>query len=151
VEWVFGYASLRALGGEPAVLRGHERFWGVAMDNRVDLPGYKKWLRPDGTRPAVHVAFLDVRPAPGRDLPGVLLPADDLAALDRRERNYARADVCAHVEPCPGRVWTYVGRPEARARLARAGRVLVARAYLEASGASAEGLDVADLVRVDLP
>ena len=35
--------------------------WGVAMDNRVDVPGYKPYrLRADGSRPAVFVAFLDI-------------------------------------------------------------------------------------------
>ena len=38
---VFGYGSLVADGAQPCELRGFRRFWGVAMDNRVDLPGYK--------------------------------------------------------------------------------------------------------------
>ena len=36
------------------------------MDNTRDLPGYKYYVAPDGTRPAVFVAFLDVAAGRGR-------------------------------------------------------------------------------------
>ncbi len=61
--YVFGYGSLVAEGEgcHVAVLRGYRRVWGVAMDNSVDLPGYKCYrLRADLSRPAVFVAFVDV-------------------------------------------------------------------------------------------
>src|SRR6476619_422472 len=71
-EYVFGYGSLvRAPGGHVAELIGHERRWGVAMDNTRDLEGYKYYLAPDGSRPAVFVAFLDVAPAAGASVHGV--------------------------------------------------------------------------------
>ena len=54
---------------------------------------------------------------------GLCLPVDDavLARLDRRERNYSRLDVSDRIDARGARVWTYVGTPEARARL-RQGR-----------------------------
>src|SRR3954463_5784770 len=102
-DLVFGYASLVAAPGAGlAVLRGHRRVWGVAMDNRVAVPGYKVYERPDGARPAVDVAFLDLEAAAGADgVNGALLAVDDaaLARLDRRERQYRRVDVTALVAP----------------------------------------------------
>ena len=62
--WVFGYGSLASLpGAQPAVLEGHERSWGVAMDNTVELPGYKVYEDADGTGPRLR-RF--PRRAPGR-------------------------------------------------------------------------------------
>lgn len=176
MELVFGYASLvphtggtaPARSARPAVLLGARRFWGVAMDNRVRIPGYKVWLDAAGRRPRVHVAFLDLRDAPGAAVDGVLRPVDaaGLALLDDRERNYARVDVTHRVPGAPGRVWAYVGTPEARRRLATAPRAVVARPYLELvrAGFARRGLlhrfdattdparlPVADLRRVDVP
>ena len=88
---VFGYASLVGADGlRPATLRGHRRVWGVAMDNTVDLPGYKRYLAPDGSRPALCVAFLDVVPDASASVEGLCVPVDGdaLAWLDDRERNY---------------------------------------------------------------
>ena len=175
---VFGYGSLVALpGARPAVLRGWRRVWGVAMDNAVAVPGYKVYERPDGTRPACAVAFLDLEPADGAEVGGALIEADPagLEALDARERQYERIDVTAAIAPAPGpagaRVWTYVGRPPGRARVAagRAGTapVVIQKSYAElverafaALGdealaryrASTEPppFPVADLARVDL-
>jgi hypothetical protein len=145
VGHVFGYASLVAApGARPATLRGRRRVWGVAMDNSVAVPGYKVYELPDGSRPPVAVAFLDLEPA-GADavVDGALLPVDAgvLAALDTRERQYERVDVTAAVaaadgaDPPAGPVWTYVGRAPGRARVAagRAGaaEVAVQRAYVD--------------------
>ncbi|MGH2910161.1 MAG: hypothetical protein ACRDK8_12795, partial [Solirubrobacteraceae bacterium] len=76
-DYVFGYGSLaagdvtpgrrRLLTGFVADLRGVRRGWGVAMDNRVDLPGYKCYLDPDGRRPALSVCFLDIEPVASLD------------------------------------------------------------------------------------
>jgi hypothetical protein len=140
--FVFGYGSLVAVAGtRPAVLREHRRTWGVAMDNRVAVPGYKVYELPDGARPAAAIAFLDVEPAAGIAVNGCLLPVDAeaLATLDARERQYRRIDVTAAIDPPPapadGPVWTYAGRPEGRARVAagRAGTttVLIQRAYVD--------------------
>jgi gamma-glutamyl AIG2-like cyclotransferase len=176
MELVFGYASLAWDGRCPvhqAELRGARRVWGVAMDNTVDLPGYKHYRRRrDGTRPEVCVAFLDLEPAPGEAVNGVCLEVSPrrLAKLDARERNYMRVDVTDALHPRPpGRTWAYVGRPESRARLRRArarSGAVVSREYrervlrgFEALGRDAlarfrgstelDGLPVVDLVRVD--
>ncbi|HSD76198.1 MAG TPA: gamma-glutamylcyclotransferase family protein, partial [Solirubrobacteraceae bacterium] len=141
---VFAYGSLaRDLRGEPAVLRGARRTWGVAMDNRRVIPGYKVWLDPrDGSRPAVHVAFLDLAAAhAGARVRGVLVPvsAAELERIDARERNYARVDVTDHLaerpRPRTGRIWAYVGTAAGRARFragTATGTAVVARAYLDA-------------------
>ena len=103
---LFAYGSLgHDRGGAPARLEGRRRAWGVAMDNRVIIPGYKVWLDPrDGRRPAVHVLFLDLEEAPGHAVDGVLLPVvpEELPALDLRERNYVRDDVAAGLRPAAG-------------------------------------------------
>ena len=108
---VFGYGSLADPGaGRPHRLAGWRRVWGVAMDNRVTIPGYKYYLDPAGARPAVHVAFLDVVPDPGAAVEGRAIEVEDLAPLDARERNYRRVEV--------GGIWVYVGLEAARARFA---------------------------------
>jgi dephospho-CoA kinase len=139
-QFVFGYGSL---AGEHLVcpvarLRGWRRVWGVAMDNRLDVPGYKSYrLRSDGSRPAVFVAFADIEPDPSGAVTGVCMPAaaDDLAALDRRERNYDRIDVTSQLDPSPpGRTWAFRGSDAGRARLREglaAGIAVVSRDYLD--------------------
>jgi hypothetical protein len=152
VDLVFGYGSLVAVTNEPVIARlaGFRRELGVAMDNAVDLPGYKYFVRADdGSRPGVFVAFADLaetgREVPGPAVNGVLLPTPDLTALDARERNYERVDVSGEVEGAPpgARVWAYVGSASGRARFARgrvAGTLVVARAYVEAVQAAFRGL-----------
>jgi gamma-glutamyl AIG2-like cyclotransferase len=179
-QYVFGYGSLAASlldGGYVTELRGHRRRWGVAMDNRRDLPGYK-WYRlaATGARPAVFVAFLDVAPASGGEaVNGVCRPLLDgeLASLDARERNYERVDVTALVSEARGRVWAYVGSAAGRARLdagISSGTAALSRAYrahveagfralgageLDAFHASTDpppdGCAPLDLERLDLP
>jgi gamma-glutamylcyclotransferase (GGCT)/AIG2-like uncharacterized protein YtfP len=135
--FVFGYGSLVADAPRRARLRGHRRVWGVAMDNRVAIPGYKVYERADGVRPQVAVAFLDLAPAAEHDVNGGLVEVDHaaLTALDRRERQYRRHDVTDLIHPRPhGRVWTYVGRAAGRTRVAQhrgAGRVVIQHAYAE--------------------
>ncbi len=135
--YVFGYGSLVALpDAVPARLRGFRRVWGVAMDNTVATPGYKVYENPEGTRPAVAVAFLDLAEDPDAVIDGALIAAPDLALLDARERQYERIDVTAAVEPRPdGKTYTYVGRAPGRARVT-AGRdgsvtVVIQRAYAD--------------------
>jgi hypothetical protein len=141
-RYVFGYGSLAAWAGRGealAELAGARRVWGVAMDNRVEIPGYKVYVDPaDGSRPPVHVAFLDLADAaPGAPpVNGILVAVDARALddLDRRERNYERTDVTDRVRDAPGRVWAYTGSAAGRARLAdglRAGTAVVSRAYLD--------------------
>jgi hypothetical protein len=156
-EYVFGYGSLAAdlAGGHVAELRGYRRFWGVAMDNRIDVCGYKHYrLRSDGSRPAVFVAFLDVVPEAGAVTRGVCVPlaAAQLPALDRRERNYDRVDVTDAVAPAPGTVWAYVGTAAGRRRLRRAcegGRAVVSRDYLERTRAAFAALGAVALAEFE--
>lgn len=173
--YVFGYGALvrDRPDGHLAELAGHRRCWGVAMDNRIDLPGYKWYRRADGSRPAIFVAFLDVVAAAGGSVNGVCTPVadDELARLDARERNYVRVDVTAHVAGARGRVWAYVGSAEGRDRRRAGevtGRIAIARAYaqdveaafarlgpaeLDGYRASTEAppFPLLDLARVDLP
>jgi cation transport regulator ChaC len=153
VDWVFGYGSLAALpGGFVARLRDHRRVWGVAMDNREQVPGYKVYRDGDGERPPVWVAFLDLAPAPGTSVNGVCHPVgpDELAVLDRRERNYERADVTALLDAPRGRTWAYLGSDAGRERLAegeRAGAAVVASEYRERVVAAFAALGDAELER----
>jgi hypothetical protein len=137
-QYVFGYGSLVAGVGVPCRLRGYRRAWDVAMDNSVDLPGYKHYVDPvTGARPAVMVTFLSISPDAGGCVNGVLFPVDGvgLAALDARERNYRRSDVrglLSGAELGEGPVWAYVGSPAARRRYAdglAAGRAVISRDY----------------------
>jgi hypothetical protein len=150
---VFAYGSLAAdlAGGEASELRGFRRVWGVAMNNRVDVPGYKHYrLRADASRPAVFVAFLDLVADPRASTYGVCVPvtADGLLAIDRRERNYERVEVTDAVRATSGRVWAYVGTSAGRRRLSRArtgGRAVVSRDYLDRTRAAFAALGPAAL------
>jgi hypothetical protein len=133
---VFGYGSLAAqVGGRAFVLGDHRRGWGVAMDNRRTIPGYKFYVDPEtGERPAVFVTFVCIWPEPGASVEGVVFEIDDdgLAALDRRERNYDRRDVSAHVDG-DGPVWAYLASDAGRARFAAgraAGTAVISAEYL---------------------
>jgi cation transport regulator ChaC len=153
-EYVFAYGSLvrdLADGDEAerrgAHLRDHRRAWNVAMDNSVSLPGYKYYLdAEDASRPEVFVTFLNLVPAPGHRVNGMLVPVSpgELVELDRRERNYARREVTASIEQAAGgRVWSYFGKPEACQRFAaglRAARAVVDESYLERVRAGFEAL-----------
>lgn len=191
-DYVFGYGSLAGelAAGDPAegvparasavdravaLLRGRRRVWGVAADNEHAIPGYKRYLlRSDGSAPRVFVAFLDLLEDPGSAVNGVLAPVDAeaLTRLDRRERNYDRIEVTTAIDsPPPGRVWTYVGSAEGRARLEtgrREQRLVIALAYAESvhaafrslgdgeyerflASSDLDGLPLLDLQRVDLP
>jgi Gamma-glutamyl cyclotransferase, AIG2-like len=148
---VFGYGSLVAGGARPATLSGWRRTWGVAMDNTVDLPGYKHYEVPEtGERPAVFVAFLDIEPDPGAEVPGAVMEvaAEALPALDARERNYARTAVQTSAGPAVA----FAGRPQARERRRRgvaAGTCVVHRGYLEAVRASFAALAPGGAERFD--
>ena len=87
----------------PAVLRGHRRVWGVAMDNRESIPGYKRYVDPPGAAPGVCVLFLDAVADAGASVNGAVIEVEDrlAPALDRRERNYERVDVGANVGADP--------------------------------------------------
>ena len=153
---VFGYGSLVAeTNGRRCVLREHRRGWGVAMDNRRTISGYKYYVDPDtGERPEVYVAFLCIWPEPGASVDGVLLEVDDagLAALDRRERNYERRDVSAYVD-ADGPVYAYVGSAAGRERFEAgraAGTAVVAREYLDVVPGPPPPVPVRSLLRRDV-
>lgn len=145
-QFVFSFGSLvshvqpgasRAAGpdGFIADLPGFRRCWGVAMDNTEHVEGYKFYRDSTGGRPALMVAFLDLRPDPAGRVNGLCRPVSDvdLETLDRRERNYTRVDVSPIFSlQLPGRYWLYVGNSVARSR-ARTGlaenRLAVPNAY----------------------
>jgi cation transport regulator ChaC len=145
MPWLFGYGSLLPAGvaalprgAVPCRLSGWRRWWGVAMDNRRDLPGYKHYRTPEGARPDVMVAFLDITPAADGLVNGAAIPVDEaeLPGLDRRERNYRRVEVGDSLDTRlpDGPVWAYIGLHASRERAAigrREGRLVVARSYYE--------------------
>ena len=125
-QFIFGYGSLVATHAGKAYaphlsrLTGFRRGWGVAMDNRRDIPGYKYYLEAEsGRRPDVFVTFLDIMPKPSAQVNGLVIPVSvsELADMDRRERNYQRLNVTGAVHPpVEGMVWAYAGLDEARVR-----------------------------------
>jgi hypothetical protein len=185
-QFVFGYGSLAAPSG-PSVgrrfqrrgfvadLPGFARSWGVAMDNRQDLPGYKYYTDADGRRPAAYVTFLDLRPSDTTTagVNGLCRPVGetDLIELDRRERNYERVEVSDRIDAGGAQVWVYLGSAAGRARLEagrNGGTAVIDANYLRAveAGFSAlgeaehrlcvpslapGGLPVAELTRHQLP
>jgi dephospho-CoA kinase len=169
-QFVFGYGSLTVQAGPVptrelkkhgfvADLTGLRRVWGVAMDNRRDLPGYKYYTDGGGGRPEVFVAYLDLvaEPADGARaaVNGVCLPVDGamLEVLDRRERNYERVDVTERLAGCDAaktagaRVWAYVGSPDARERFAagrEAGTAVIDAGYVRTVEAGFAALGAAE-------
>ena len=121
------------------------------MDNRETIPGYKVYVDPEtGEQPPVHVAYLGLRPDPQAHVSGVALAVtpDELARLDRRERNYDRRDISdlldADVE---GPVWAYVGSSAGRQRLAAgraSGTAVVSAGYLQDVKQGFEALGLLD-------
>jgi hypothetical protein len=147
-QFVFGYGSLAVVAdgvapsrkphaeGFVCDLRGYRRQWGVAMDNRRDLPGYKHYTDELGRRPAVFVCFLDIEADPRASVNGLCVPVDDarLAALDERERNYDRVDVSDSADAGGAGVWAYIGARAARLRMrwaVAAHRAVIDARYLE--------------------
>jgi hypothetical protein len=142
-QYVFGYGSLLTRDAEPipelmpSRLRGHRRTWNVAMDNSRAIPGYKRYVDPvTGNPPAVFVVFLNIVADADSEVNGALFPVSDekLAALDRRERNYERIDVTAHLAEAAGPVWTYSGSTAGIERFEaakRAGAAVISRGYVD--------------------
>lgn len=161
-QFVFGYGSLIGRFARPPTRRpraagfvadlvGFRRTWGVAMDNRRDLAGYKYYTSADGDRPEVFVAFLDIRPSlDGREVVnGLCLPVDgaELESLDRRERNYERIEVSDRVSAGGARVWTYVGSSAGQQRLRQgraAGTAVIDANYLSHVRAAFAAIGEAD-------
>jgi len=90
------------------------------MDNQQNLPSYKYYLDPKtGLRPEIYVTFLNIRPALGHVITGILFPVtkNELQMLDARERNYTRKEVSKSISlSVAGRVWVYEGTEAARER-----------------------------------
>jgi len=129
---VFGYGSLIAGGDHPrARLTGWSRCWNVCTDNTADGPVV--YQDPaGGARPPIQVLFLTIEAGAGA-VEGVLLvvPDEDLPALDAREGNYRRVTV--EVDDF-GPAWTYVAKPESAERARRgieAGTARIRRQYLD--------------------
>ena len=152
-NYVFGYGSLvdvDALAGflgrpVPADewtrcrLRGYRRAWNVAMDNSLDVPGYKHYVDAEtGLRPAGFVTFLNIRPAARQAVNGIVFRVrkHEIPQIDARERNYDRIDVSGKLDPeVPGRVWTYRGKADAQRRYVWAARLrsaVISQDYFDA-------------------
>lgn len=100
-------------------LQNYRRYWGVAMNNSVYIPGYKIYEEPySGDRPNVYVAFLDIRPEKHAWVNGIVFDTNDQATeiLGSRERNYDRIDLFSSSSFVPEPLWTYVGSAEGRQR-----------------------------------
>ena len=119
-------AARRRARGVPCRLRGQRRGWGVAMDNRRTLPGYRYFLDPaTGERPAVYVAFLDIRPDAGARVDGVVFPARPRRARRARAQLRARARSAGSSTPTSA---ARCGPTSACPRRASAARPAAARA-----------------------
>ena len=141
-QYVFGYGSLVATHKPDnpeqglSFLHDYGRRWGVVMDNRADIPGYK-YYRDSHTRsrPDVYVTFLDIYPKAGARINGLVIPVSksELVRLDQRERNYQRVDVTDAIEPeVEGIVWTYIGTKDAYTRYIhgqREGKCIINKKY----------------------
>ena len=132
--YVFGYGSLvdidqlaRFVGREIKShewticrLRGYRRLWNIAMDNIVDLPGYKYYIdAKTRVRPRIFVTFLNIQPCENRAINGIAfrISAEELHMLDIRERNYDRIGVDGMLDrELPAPCWVYVGTDEAERR-----------------------------------
>ena len=149
MSWVFGYGSLvsptsleRTLGRPVptdrdwvlAVLRGYGRRWNygsrtVRADWEIDGRPVERGL----------IVALGLVEAPGDWCNGAVAAVsdDELALLDRRERDYDRVDVTDRIDPAgtiSGPVVTYVPRTRAVARYVEhrdEGRAAVSRRYFD--------------------
>jgi len=120
-------------------LRGYRRLWNVAMNNTVDIPGYKYYIDPSTReRPAVFVTFINIRESAESNCNGVIFEVSEatLPEFDRRERNYRRIDVSGNFHPhVDGTVWAYIARDEGIARYEeglRTGTAVIHEQYLNA-------------------
>jgi cation transport regulator ChaC len=134
-NFIFGYGSLvhteklaqylkrksvNSLKHTFCTLRNYRRCWNVAMNNQIDLPGYKYYLdRETGKRPKGFVVSLNIYFSENAEITGILFGVNDeeLQILDKRERNYRRIEVTNHINiSTSGKVWTYLGLEEAKKR-----------------------------------
>ena len=136
-EHVFGFGSLVGLGAlaqflsrppfaaseaYPCHLHDHRRLWNIARDNSHDRPGRPYFVDDDGERLDIFVTAVNIRPAQGSTVNGVVFPVTgaQLALLDIREANYDRIRVDGALAPgLPGCIWTYRGKALAEAWFAQ--------------------------------
>lgn len=169
--WVFGYGSLvspASLGstlGRPvtpgvdvveAELAGYGRRWNYGVGHVA-----AHWLDTAGEAHDCTIVALGIELSAHEDVNGmaVRVDADELARLDRRERDYDRLDVTdliRTVRPVDGTVVTYVPRPAAvdRYRQARdAGTAAIEQRYwnLVDSAFAALGADRHERYRATTP
>lgn len=143
---IFGYGSLvnikhlQAYLGRPLSpdkdfwfcrLHNYRRCWTAAMDNRLNVPGYKYYVaRQSGDRPTHtpaqrldgFVTFLNIRSCPETTITGIVfeVSSQELVRLDQRERNYRKVDVTNLIDvPMPDKVYAYIGLAEAEQRYQR--------------------------------
>jgi len=150
-EYVFGFGSLVDLEAladyldrepftegefERCRLRDYRRAWNIARDNSEVIPGHDHLVcSVSGERLDGYVAVVNIRPAPGQAVNGLAfrVSPDELAILDRRERNYDRIDVSGRLDvTVHDRVWAYRGKPFAEERYAKgaaAGSAFINSAY----------------------
>lgn len=119
-------------------LKNYRRHWNIAMDNAVDIPGYKYYVDlRTGDRPNVVVTYLNIVEESSSLVNGIVfrVQQDELAKIDQRERNYSRSEVSEKLSVAlPKPVWAYVGLPEARQRFEEAfrqNRAVISRGYFE--------------------
>ena len=149
-EWVFGFGSLVALADLARFLErapfaadeaflcrlnDHRRLWNMARDNSHDFAGRPHYVDQAGVRIAAFITSVNIVPAPGRAVNGVVFRVDGaaLARLDRREGNYDRIAIDGALDvSLDGRAWAYRGKTAAEARYRRglaAGTALVNANY----------------------
>ena len=132
---IFGYGSLvhvehlqRYLGRDLVhsndfmfcQLKNFCRCWTAAMDNRINVPGYKYYVeKHTGHRPDGVVTFLNIRPCKGKNITGIIfnVSKEELIRLDQREQNYRKIDVTAMIDaPVSEKVYAYIGLNESERR-----------------------------------
>lgn len=137
-DYVFGFGSLVDLAAlaeyldrepfaehefERCRLHDHRRTWNIARDNTEIVPGHDHLVcAVSGERIDDFVAVVNIRSAPGHAVNGIAFRVsdDELAVLDRRERNYDRIDVTDRLDTrIESRVWAYRGKSAAEARYAK--------------------------------
>ena len=132
--WVFGFGSLVALGDVARFLdrapfaadeaftcrlNDHRRLWNMARDNSHDFAGRPHYVDQAGVRIAAFITSVNIAPAPGCAINGLVFRVDAaaLARLDHREGNYDRFAVDGALDASlEGRVWAYRGKTAARQR-----------------------------------
>ena len=104
-------------------LNGFRRIWNIAMDNYLNLSGYKYYIdSKTGRRLKIYVVFLNIYQVKQELVNGIIfkVTSSELKKIDKRERNYERININKFLDlnltqPC----WTYIGLKEAEIRYKR--------------------------------